>query len=122
MIQYIKIKNFLSFKDEVVFNFEATKDKKYEDYQVVEIAPGVRILRIAVVYGANASGKTNLVSAIEFLRNFWFQYLENKDQPTGAIPFLLSSEMPNQPSEFSIGFYIGQKKYVYNIKKNFLKI
>ena len=115
MIQYIKIKNFLSFKDEVVFNFEATKDKKFEDYQVVEIAPGVRILRIAVVYGANASGKTNLVSAIEFLRNFWFQYLENKDQSTGAIPFLLSSETPNQPSEFSIGFYIGQKKYVYNL-------
>jgi AAA15 family ATPase/GTPase len=67
------------------------------------------------VYGANASGKTNLVSAIEFLRNFWFQYLENKDQPTGAIPFLLASETPNQPSEFSIGFYISQKKYIYNL-------
>ena len=54
MIQEIKIKNFLSFKDEVTFSFEATKDTFAEEYQVVEVAPGVRLLRFAMVYGANA--------------------------------------------------------------------
>ena len=65
MIQEIKIKNFLSFKDEVTFSFEATKDKFAEEYQVVEVVPGVRLLRFAMVYGANASGKTNLLKAFE---------------------------------------------------------
>ncbi|MDR1274256.1 MAG: ATP-binding protein, partial [Odoribacteraceae bacterium] len=60
MILELKIKNFLSFKEEVTFSFEATKDRFFEDYQVVEVAPGTRILRLAVVYGANASGKSNL--------------------------------------------------------------
>ena len=71
MIQEIKIKNFLSFRDEVVLNFEATKDTTFEDYQVFEVAPGVRLLRFALVYGANASGKSNLLIALEFLRSFW---------------------------------------------------
>jgi AAA15 family ATPase/GTPase len=60
MILELKIKNFLSFKEEVAFSFEATKDNSFEDYQVVEVAPNIRILRLAVVYGANASGKSNL--------------------------------------------------------------
>ena len=42
MIQELKIKNFLSFKDEITFSFEATKDTFAEDYQVVEVASGVR--------------------------------------------------------------------------------
>ena len=40
MIQEIKVKNFLSFKDEVTFSFEATKDTFAEDYHVVEVAWG----------------------------------------------------------------------------------
>ena len=62
MIQELTIQNFLSFKDKVTFSFEATKDRTFEDYQVVEVAKGVRLLRFALVYGANASGKSNLFS------------------------------------------------------------
>lgn len=40
MIQEIRIRNFLSFKEEVNFSFEATKDTFAEDYQVVEVAKG----------------------------------------------------------------------------------
>ena len=67
MIQELKFKNFKSFKDEVTLSFEATKDQTLEDYHVVEVAPNVRVLRFAMVYGANASGKSNLLDAIEFL-------------------------------------------------------
>ena len=49
MIQELKIKNFLSFKEEAVLNFEATKDTTFEDYQVVEVAEGIRLLRIALI-------------------------------------------------------------------------
>jgi AAA15 family ATPase/GTPase len=118
MIAYFKIKNFLSFKDEVTINFEATKDTKYEGYQTVKIAPNIRILRIAVVFGANASGKSNLISSIEFLKTFWFKDQPTKDEPTGAIPFIFSDETSKQPSELSMGFYINQKKYVYSLAIN----
>lgn len=116
MILELKIKNFLSFKDEVTFSFEATKDKSYEDYQVVEVAPNTRVLKLAIVYGANASGKSNLLNAFEFLRNFWLDIPEDKDEATGVIPFLLNKETPSQPSEFSIIFYVDGVKYLYSLE------
>ncbi|KAA6299857.1 MAG: hypothetical protein EZS26_004006, partial [Candidatus Ordinivivax streblomastigis] len=115
MILELKIKNFLSFKDEVTFSFEATRDKSFEDYQVVEIAPNTRILRLAVVYGANASGKSNLLNVFDFLRNFWFDMPEDKDTPTGVIPFLLDRETPQEPSEFALTFYVKDIKYLYSL-------
>lgn len=116
MILEFKIKNFLSFKDEEIFSFEATKDKSYEDYQVVEINSKVRILRLALVYGANASGKSNLVFAFEFIQKFVFNITDNKDQLINVSPFMFDRETPNQPSEFSLIFYIGQTKYLYNLQ------
>lgn len=116
MILELKIKNFLSFKEEVTFSFEATKDKSFEDYQVVEVASNVRILRLAIVYGANASGKSNLIEAFEFLRHFWFNKPESKDKSTGVIPFLLDKNTPKEPSEFSLIFYIEGVKYMYSLE------
>ncbi len=113
MIQEVKIKNFLSFKDEVTFSFEATKDKIFEDNQVVEVAKGVRLLRFALVYGANASGKSNLLSVFDFLRSFWFSKSSDIDEPTGAIPFKLDKVTPSQPSHFEMKFYIDSTRYWY---------
>ena len=115
MIQEISIKNFLSFRDEVVLNFEATKDNTFEDCQVVSVTPKVRLLRFALIYGPNASGKSNLLSAFDFLRNFWFDIKTDMDEETGAIPFLLDRGTPNEPSEFNLIFYIGSKKYWYQL-------
>lgn len=122
MILELKIKNFLSFKDETTFSFEATKDKSYEEYQVVEVAKGVRILRLAIVYGANASGKSNLISAFNFLKEFWLDIPENKDEHTGTIPFLLDKKTPELPSEFSLTFYIKATKYVYKLELDRKKV
>ena len=116
MIFELKIKNFLSFKEEVTFSFEASRDKTFEDYQVVEVAPDTRILRLAIVYGANASGKSNLIEVFEFLRYFWFNKPENKDKTTGVIPFLLDKNTPVEPSALSLTFFIDRKKYMYSIE------
>ena len=115
MILELKIKNFLSFRDEVIFSFEATKDKSFEDYQVVEVAPNTRILRLAIVYGANASGKSNLLNVFDFLRNFWFEIPADKDESTGVIPFLLDEKTPQEPSEFSLTFYTDGIKHLYSL-------
>ena len=78
-----------------------------------EVTHGVRLLRLALIYGANASGKSNLLDAFDFLRKFWFMRQDDMDEATGTIPFLLDSETPNEPSEFSLKFYIGNTRYWY---------
>ena len=113
MIQEFKIKNYKSFRDEVTLSFEATKDTTFENTQVVEVANGVRLLRLALIYGANASGKSNLLEAFDYLRRFWFMRHDDMDEPTGTVPFLLDSETPSLPSEFSLKFYIGSTRYWY---------
>ena len=115
MIQEIRIKNFLSFKDEITFSFEATKDTFAEDYQVVEVIPGVRLLRFAMVYGANASGKSNLLSVIKFLGSFWRILPQSVDEGTDIVPFLFDSETPNKSSEFELIFYVKNTKYWYQL-------
>ena len=113
MIQSLTIKNFLSFKNEVSFSFEATRDKKLEDYHVVEVAAGVRLLKFGVVYGANASGKSNLIYAFEFLKEIWEHTSKFKNDPTGAVPFLLDKKTPDEPCCISLRFFINSIKYHY---------
>lgn len=114
MIQEISIKNFLSFKDKMTFSFKEPNKSKYrEETQVVEVAKGVRLLRFAVLYGANASGKSNFLRAVYFVTEFLFRVFNSKDEKTGVIPFLLDDKTPNEDSEFEIVFYVEGKRYHY---------
>lgn len=115
MIQEFKVRNYLSFKDEAIFSFEATKDTFAEDYQVVEVAQDVRLLRFGIVYGANASGKSNLLSALDFLRSFWHHKPDSIEEKTGVIPFMLDKKTPNEPSSFELIFYADEIKYWYQL-------
>jgi AAA15 family ATPase/GTPase len=119
MILEFKIKNFLSFKDEVTFSFEATKDKYLEEYYVTEIVPGVRLLKLGIVYGANASGKSNLINAFEYLSFIVGKDRTDKEEPTGFIPFMFGATK-DQPGKLELVFYAKNKdeffqKYNYSI-------
>ena len=113
MIQEIKIKNFRSFKDEVTFSFEASNDKFAEDSQVVQINENTRLLRFAVIYGYNASGKSNLLDVFDFLYDFWFQKPKDMDVKTGTIPFKLDKHSPTEPTRIELVFYVEDTKYSY---------
>lgn len=112
MIQEIKVKNFLSFKDETTLSFLAGKDTFGEETQVVEVAPGVRLLRFVALYGANASGKSNFLKVFDFLCNFWRTLIKIGDS-IDITPFLFDKETPKQVSEFEILFYVKGVKYRY---------
>lgn len=116
MIQEIKIKNFLSFKDEVKFSFEASNDKFAEDSQVVQINENTRLLRFAIVYGYNASGKSNLIKAISFLSNFWFAKQDDLDEKTGNLPFKLDQASSKEHSFFDMTFFVDDTKYNYQLE------
>ncbi len=114
MILELKIKNFLSFKNEVTFSFEATADKTLNDYYVVEKEDGTRILKMMMVYGANASGKSNLINAFEFINNFVHNIPDEKDSNTEFVPFNFDTTK-NELGEFDLCFYIGEIKYRYQL-------
>lgn len=122
MIQSLQIQNFLSFKDEVTLSFEATKDTHLEDYHVVNVSPGVRLLKFLVLYGYNASGKSNLIQAFEFLRDFWFETKESKTKETDIIPFLLDKESRNKPTVFNMIFYVDSVKHRYHLSLDKQKV
>lgn len=115
MVIELRIKNFLSFKEETIISFEASKDTFKEDSLLVTMADGTRLSRIAIIYGANASGKSNLLEAFEYLFWFWKRKTDDQDSPTGVEPFILDSNTPSQPTEFELKLYINDKKYVYQL-------
>ena len=125
MIQEISIKNFFSFKDKTTFSFEADPSTFRADTQVKEVN-GVRLLRFAVIYGANASGKSNLMKAFFFLSHFLFINRDengNIDYKTGVVPFMLDDKTQKDNSEFVISFFVETKKnsftrYLYKLIVN----
>lgn len=116
MIQEIKIKNFLSFKDEVKFSFEASNDKFAEDSQVVQINENTRLLRFAIVYGYNASGKSNLLSIFDFLYDFWFYKPKDVFEETGSIPFKFDKQSTQGSSCIELIFFVEDTKYWYQLE------
>lgn len=112
MILEFKIRNFLSFKDEVTLSFEATSDITLEDYYVAEPVPGVRILKMMMIYGPNASGKSNLLKAFGFLWSFIRRIPTERDRTTHFIPFRFDTTI-NEPGSFELIFYIDKTKHKY---------
>ena len=116
MLQEIKIKNFKSFKEEAELSFEAYSDDT--NNSVVTMPDGVKLLRFAVVLGANASGKSNLLDAIEFLRSFWNKLPLKNDEGTDVQPFLMQPDALNHNTEFEVKLYIDGIRYWYQLEIN----
>lgn len=92
MIEEISFKNVLSFRDETLLSFEATADTSIENAHVVRMPNGQRLLRMAIVFGANASGKSNLLLALEALYRFWLHNPSNMDHQSAGTRRLLGME------------------------------
>ena len=116
MIQELKIKNFKSFRDEAELSFEPSGDDRYNS--VVTMPDGVRLLRFALVLGANASGKSNLLDAMEFLRNFWSDIPATNDDGTNVQPFLMRKSALTYDTEFEIKLYVDGIRYWYQLSIN----
>lgn len=115
MLIEFSVTNFLSFKDKITFSMIASTDNALVD-NVVEIS-NERILKITALYGANASGKTNLFKVLGTVSNM----IKNSNyfSPNVAlpiIPFKLDGETMNKPSEFEIKFLVDKVRYLYGFK------
>ncbi len=115
MLIEFRVKNFKSFKEWQTLSMAASSDKSLPDNITRVEALGQRgLVRSAVVYGANASGKSNLVDAFSFVHSFVANSAESK--PGMAIdvaPFLLDESSSTSPSEFEISFIHQGVRYQY---------
>jgi predicted ATPase len=83
-------------------------------------APGMedlRALKAAAIYGANASGKSNLIHALNFLRNFVLTSarLLGPKQPTGVVPFVTEKGTISQPTELEVAFVHSGTHYRFKV-------
>lgn len=118
MIINFSIKNFRSIKDEIILSFEANKTDDLEDFYIFQPKDNIRLLKIAIIYGANASGKTNILLALNLLRNLALKPKNKKTDVLDFEPFLFDKETIKQNTTFTIEFIQDQIKYLYYIEFN----
>ena len=114
MIVNFSIQNFGSIKDKQTLSFEADASNHLENTYVVHTA-GKRLLKLALIYGANASGKTTVLKALDFLRDLVVNPKEKKTEILYFDPFLFDAQTPLQPTELSIEFVHEEVCYQYEI-------
>ncbi len=115
MILEFRVENFLSFRDEQMISFEPSADKEFESLYCAEVREGVKVLKLGILYGANASGKTNLLRSFDFVRKFVLEQKKDKTETTGIIKFQFDNENLLKPVKFQLSFYLNQVKYVYQM-------
>lgn len=122
MLIQFKVANYRSIKGPVVLSMLASKDHEHDEY-VIDAGTKGRYLKSSIIYGANASGKSNLLFAFYFMVNYVLTSHEKQlNIPTGRIPFKFDSAAPEEPSVFEVVFIAEQIKYVYGFSANDQKI
>lgn len=125
MLLMFKVKNYTSFKNESILDMRATAYVQHPSH-VIPVNDKLGLLKTTAVYGANASGKSNLVSAMFFFEQYIFSQFINKkdteDFESGEIgmkmklePFTLSNNI-NEASEFDIIFLRNGKQIQYGFE------
>lgn len=121
MLIQFSVKNYKAFKERATLSLIASnydKDFREQDNVIHEDRFGLRLLKSVVVYGANASGKSKLLEALLFMKEF-VKYSSKEGQQGEHIavdPFRLNSETEQQPSEFEVIFMAGDAIYRYGFE------
>lgn len=122
MIAEFRVKNFLSIKTEQCLSFEATADTLMKEEYSVEVKEGVRLLKTAIIYGANASGKSNVLLALSFFRDLMVDVPKGKTEKIDFAPFYLDNISRNEKTELSLSFYLDRERFVLSVVLDRTKI
>jgi AAA15 family ATPase/GTPase len=116
MIEEFKVQNFFSIRSEQMINFRCSSDTFMSEEYCVEVKPGLKLLKLGIVYGANASGKSNLLHAIEFFKYMVCNAPKDRSSIIKVIPFKLDDNSCNKHTIMSMTFYINGEKYILNME------
>lgn len=117
MLLNFRIKNFRSFRDETIFTMIPSSKKMHGEYIIKNCRDTIKALPVAVIYGANASGKSNIIMAMYMLRKIvLFGNLDVKEM----LPFMdtmpfIHDQNYYYPTEFEITFTQNNKIYRYGL-------
>lgn len=113
----LKVENFRSYKNQMTFSFEAVDEPQMEgNYHVVELKNGkqIRILNSAVIYGANAAGKSNVILAFSALADM--VKFSKRNDPKRRLkyePYMFSPTTRKEPIQFKVQFVADGVVYEY---------
>lgn len=114
MIREFWVENCLSIKDRQIINFE-TKSKDDDDLLSIDVAKGIRLNKVGIMYGANASGKSNMLSAIQMV----FDILRSaRNDVRGTVPAFFSKPFAlttDKPTKLYVSFYKDTTRYDYTV-------
>lgn len=117
MVLEIRLSNFFSIKDEIVLDFRAANIKSANAKALrtnVFQQNNSDILKTLVIYGANASGKSNIIKAIRFCNAMVFEsHNHNENTVYNFVPFKFEN-YENKPSTYFIRFILNQIEYEYS--------
>ncbi|WNJ17340.1 ATP-binding protein [Pontibacter sp. G13] len=114
MLLRLVVKNFLSFRREMEFNTFPYERISRHKHHVYEVGDGLKMLKTSAIYGANGSGKTNLVKALSLLQNI----ATDRQQQLGTLnaPFFkLSEKGAEQPISIEAEFKSGDSFFAYGV-------
>ena len=127
MLIQFNFKNFKSFKDETTLDLSATKETELGFH--IRSVGNERILPVAVIYGANAAGKSNVQEALDYMQTYVLRSLNfgeesKEDEFIEPTPFLFDKESSEAESSFEVYFSVpGDDKgityqYGFSLNKN----
>ena len=122
MLIEFSVGNFRSFKETATLSMVAAKihsrDHQVDENNTIHVDDDLTLLASAGIYGANASGKSNLIQAFQFVR--WFVLNSSKATQAGdrinIVPFRLAVETEKQPTFFELVFLIEKTTYRYGFE------
>ena len=119
MLVQFRFNNYKCFKDETVFNVVASNYYREKMENLIQV-PQYALLRTAAVYGANASGKTKLFQAFNFMREVVLTSADTQSNnwQKSYAPFLLDTYSADQPSVFEVVFLMDDIQYRYGFELN----
>ncbi|WP_223207298.1 AAA family ATPase [Campylobacter coli] len=121
MLIEFRVENFLSIQDEQVLSMMASKDNTFFDSHT-NGDKKLALLKSSVIYGANASGKSNIIKALAIMKKIVISSANGqRGDKLPIIPFLLGNE-DNKSTKFEIIFIQNDTKYQYGFILNSEKI
>jgi len=110
------VENFLSFNQEVEFSMVAGRSRQHPNHITTNSSRNcIDILKMGVIYGANAAGKSNLIAAMSFARKLIVRGTKAK-KAILLSRFKLNHASLNSPAKFTFEFKQGDKYYLYGFE------
>ena len=116
MIAEFTVENFYSIRSTQKISFEPSSDSFMSDEYTYEVKDGVRLLKVGIIYGANASGKSNVLEAIDFFKMLVLRVPKGRNDTTRVVPFLLDETSKTKTTKMSMSFYVNQLKYILSFE------